>query len=311
MFRKVRRLVRNIQYALNREYEKELSGVSLTLNELKAENQLLHVLLYACQHKQYQEEALFLQDKKELPVFPYPLVKHLSDVECGKDDSLSLPYVIHEDKRLYFKEGMRAEEAKEQYCYYIEKENLLGGGYMTKAPHQYLSKTITIQDCDVLIDLGAAEGLLSLDVIDKVEHVVLVESDPQWQKSLQATFALYENKVTIINKYVSDKGSDVAISLQTLLEMFPDKRVMVKMDIEGQELPVLRGAKEYIKKRDGLTFLCCTYHQTNDAYEAQQLFEEAGYQIEFSDGYMLFNMYDAEPLPPYFRKGIIRACKKK
>lgn len=310
MFRKARRLYRNIIHALNHEYEKELNSVYRALDDLKQENQLLHVLTYAYQHKKYQEEAEFLQNKKELQVFPYPIVKHLSKIDGGYDDSLMLPYVLHNDRRLYFSADMSVEEAKDKYRNYIEEENLLGGGYMMKAPHQYLSNTITIQDCDVLIDLGAAEGLLSLDVVDKVEHVVLVESELQWMKPLQATFAPYKDKVTIINKYVSDKNSDREISLQQLLEMFPDKRVMVKMDIEGQELPVLRGAREYIKERDGLTFLCCTYHRAGDEEEAQQLFEEVGYQIEISEGYILFDFYNTPLNPPYFRRGIIRAYRK-
>jgi 16S rRNA A1518/A1519 N6-dimethyltransferase RsmA/KsgA/DIM1 with predicted DNA glycosylase/AP lyase activity len=68
----------------------------------------------------------------------------------------------------------------------------LGGGYMEKMPHQYQTSYFQVKKNDILLDVGCAEALFSLDVIDKVKKVILFESDSVWFDPLKATF---ENEI--------------------------------------------------------------------------------------------------------------------
>ena len=45
-----------------------------------------------------------------------------------------------------------------------------------------------IDENDVLVDVGCAEALLSLDVIEKLKKVYLVESNKMWLYGVKATF---------------------------------------------------------------------------------------------------------------------------
>ena len=254
----------------------------------------------------YEEELAYFSNHG-LCVFPYEQVKVVEDVRGGIEEALKLPYVLHNNKKLYFPSTYTLDATLSTYRNFIETENILGGGYRTKSPHQYQTESFKIEEGDVLLDVGCAEGLLALDNIEKVSKVYLVESDPQWLPALNATFAPYKDKVVIINKIVSDVDSDMSITLQSILEKEEEKQAFVKMDIEGNELQALMASKEYIQSHPNLKFACCTYHRQNDAKDIAHYFDSMGRKYEFSDGYMFF-MYDelSHINPPYFRKGIIR-----
>lgn len=240
--------------------------------------------------------------------FPYEQVNDCPLPRCGYDEKRELPFVFHNGKKLYFCSDFTSESAAEKYKYYIEKENLLGGGYTEKAPHQYQTESFKIEKGDVLIDMGCAEALLSLDVIEKLEHAYLIECDSKWIPALEATFEPYKNKVTIINKYVGDVDNDETIRLDTILPNEMTSPVFIKMDIEGTEVKVLQDSIDYLKKHNDIKITCCTYHYDSDYEKIVEILSDAGFICEDSDGYMLFSMYD-QPISPFFRKGLVRANK--
>lgn len=240
--------------------------------------------------------------------FPYQKCKEFGKVCGGYNKTLKLPYVLHKQKKLYFSKDINLESALNKYKNYIEVECLLGGGYMEKAPHQYQTDTFRVEKGDILVDVGCAEALLSLDVIDKVSHIYLIEGDSRWIPALEATFAPYKDKVTIINKYVTDKDSDNTIKLSTILKKEFGKNMFIKMDIEGFETSVLKSSVDLFSNNPNIKCACCTYHRNGDEVKIKDYFEKLSYKTEFSDGVMYFDMYD-EPTPPYFRKGLIRAKK--
>ena len=47
------------------------------------------------------------------------------------------------------------------------------------------------------MDAGCAEGYTSLEVVEEVDHLYLFECDEAWIEALEATFALWREKVTI------------------------------------------------------------------------------------------------------------------
>jgi hypothetical protein len=184
-------------------------------------------------------------------------------------------------------------------------DRLLGKGEDI-APHQYQSKEFQVHDGDVVVDVGCAEALFSLDVIEQASKVYLIERDGIWKAPLRATFAPYKDKAVFVQKLVSDKDSRTTVSLPSLLKCEPSSPLFIKMDIEGYEPKVVRTLLPLLRERDGITLSCCTYHNNEDAATLEQLFQQVGYRYEFSKGYMLFARYD-QPAAPYFRHGVIRA----
>ena len=272
--------------------------------------QLQIVLSYFMEHPNeaaiYADELAYLRHHG-LCVFPYEQTQVVENVRGGIEEAIKLPYVLHNNKKLYFPSSYSLDAAIDTYKNFIETENILGGGYRTKSPHQYQTESFMIEEGDVLLDVGCAEGLLTLDSIDKVSKAYLVESDPLWLPALEATFAPYKDKVEIINKTVSDADTDSSITIQSILAKEEGKQTFVKMDIEGFELPTLQASEDYISSHPNIKFACCTYHRYDDASDIAQFFDSIGRKYAFSDGYMFF-LYDnlSHLVPPYFRKGIIR-----
>ncbi len=257
----------------------------------------------------YREELEYVF-RNGLNVFPYEQLKSSQPFECGYDRHHGMPYVIHNGKRLYFPKDFSVERTERNYRKYIETENLLGGNYTKKMPHCYQSERFKVNDGDVFVDVGAAEGLVALDVIDKVSKVYLVESERRWVKALRATFEPYKEKCVIIQKLVTNHNGRNSITLEHLLKNETNHPVFVKMDIEGYEKRVISASADFLLRSDNIKLACCTYHTEDDADTLSVLFEQLGYHYEFSDGWMLFDKYDNSLLkPPFFRHGIIRAWK--
>lgn len=289
------------------ELEKIVDSMDQTIT---AKFHYLNLLDYYASHaedaKLYQKELYYLQQHGEYSCLPYKPTNSQIHIVFGYDKESQLPYVVHRNKKLFFKANLTPTEALNIYKNYLQTERLLGNDDIEDAPHQYQSPRIQVVEGDVVFDIGAAEGLFALDQIDKASHVVIVESDSEWIKPLKCTFAPYKDRVTIIRKFVSGTDTETAISLEKLLSSVDCKSAFVKMDIEGYELQSLSSAERVLKQRKGTKLAVASYHKQHDAEEMKCFFDNIGYYSEFSKGYMLFHLYDT-PMPPYFRKGIIRA----
>lgn len=181
---------------------------------------------------------------------------------------------------------------------------------------------------DVVIDVGSARGLMALDVIDKVSKVYVVEHALRWQKPLEATLEPYKDKVELVKRVLASKrqkkkkedkkgkkekeGKEeeegkIKIGLVELLKKCDQQRVFVVMDAEGEEVELLKEAKEYLKAaKNPIVLSVCAYHRTTDYEDLKQFFEEIGYYTETQPGYIYTNMYDGHGLHS-LRRGIIRA----
>ena len=244
-------------------------------------------------------------------IIPYKQIKSLGTIEARYDNKAKLPYITHKDKRLYFPQNYSINQAINFYKYSIEFEDILGEGYRERAPHQYQSELFHLKEGDVLIDAGVAEGLFSLEMIDKTKKIYLVECDPKWWKPLEYTFEPWKDKVLIVKKYLSDKDDGNNIRLKTLLEQETGENIFVKMDIEGYEVDVIQDAKETMSKwKYPLTLSCCTYHREKDCEDLLSYFNEIEYATELSEGYMLTSMNDDNGIYN-LRHGIIRASNIK
>ncbi len=249
-----------------------------------------------------EHEALSYIRKKGIQVFPYHFQDKYkkSEVEVFVDAKNGLKYVIENDRKLYFKRKSSERGVKRNY-------NALRIEQDVESAHRYLTQSFEVEDGDILVDVGAAEGNLPLSVMHKVKKVYLFETDPKWIEALHATFEPWKEKVEIINKYVSDKNNDTHISLDVF---FKDKEpfTFLKVDAEGAETSILEGCRTILAENKPMKIAMATYHKPNDAEEIELFINQYHFKSEFSEGFMIFPELKTFS-PPYLRRGLIRAIR--
>lgn len=249
-----------------------------------------------------ESEALSYLKNNKICVFPYAFQHQYkpADILVYNDDKLKLKYILFEGKRLYFKRTSSFRGIRRNYnALLIEQDE--------NSPHRYLTNSFNLNENDILVDVGAAEGNLPLEVIEKVKKVYLFETNEKWIEALEATFAPWKDKVVIVNKFVSDINDANHVSLD---EFFKDKEAFtfLKVDAEGAEACILKGANGSLSSNRDMRIALCCYHKPNDATEFDKHLNEMGFSNTFAKGFMIFD----EPKtfsPPYLRKGILRGVK--
>lgn len=297
----------NLRFFLfSRKAQKRISALQDSVKVLNYELSLIQ-----CKISDEEDIRLAYEYLRKRPlctdVFPYEKTRSLGTIDLRYDNESKMHYVMHNGRPLYFPNQMTENRIREIYRIAIEDEDIIGYGYRQRNPHAYQSERYHIEEGDILIDAGSAEGLLALDVIDKVSKAYLVECDSRWWRPLEATFAPYKHKVEIVKRALSSTKSNETIGLSDLLTLCGTKNVFVKMDIEGAEIDVLRGAQEHLKLAKKKNILAvCAYHRTTDYSNIMSFFETIGYNTENQSGYMYTNMNDGHGIYS-LRKGIIRA----
>lgn len=250
-----------------------------------------------------QKEVLKFLKGHYLGVFPYKFRYdyRAEEVEIEFDKEKDLFYVIEDGNRLYHKRSWNEEKIRKAYNFLRMEQDIL-------SPHRYLTHDFNVEEGDVVVDVGVAEGNFALSIIEKVSKIYLFETDPEWIEALQATFEKWAEKVVIINKFVSNVNDDSNVTLDNFFEKNGEID-FIKIDVDGAESKLLSGADNLLSNEIPKKVAICTYHRQQDAKEFDQLLNEKGFINRFSDGYMLF-IYDPEIKAPYLRKGLIRAIKK-
>jgi septum formation topological specificity factor MinE len=243
----------------------------------------------------------YLKDK-ENPFYmvPYNFIKNYKkdDIIVYTDTLCDMSYVLFDKKRMYFPvEWKNPLQIKEYYNAILIEHDIL-------SPHRYELNDFCVQENDIAADIGAAEGFFALSVIEKCKKIYLFECDEQWIRALKMTFEPWKEKISIINKYVSDNNEMNNVKLD---DFFNEKPInFIKVDIEGAESQFLTGASKILRVQKPLRIAICTYHKKDDADEFNNLLTKNGFKVDFSRGYLLPWM---KLDPPYLRKGLIRATK--
>lgn len=214
------------------------------------------------------------------------------------DDRCKLNYVVHNGKKMYFAKNMGKKEVNRYYNQLCMEQD-------EQSPHNY-SRFVNKKKYDTVIDLGAAEGIFSLDIIDRANKVLIFECDEIWIDALKETFRPWDDKVTIIKSFVGNGIEDESVKLDDIIDS-NDKIDLVKMDIEGNEYDALLGMTNTMDSNNELELLLCTYHNQDDEKKITELLKD--WSFIHSNGYMLF-FEDKNQKPPYFRRGLIYGVRK-
>jgi len=263
--------------------------------------------LFPSKKNNFSDEIAFLNSKALLSdhwsfLFPCSFVfkyDHKS-VRVHRDDHNGLFYVMHNGRRLYYNRRYLTETAV-QHAYNgisIEQDE--------KSPHCYTNDKFFVWENDTVVDIGAAEGNFSLDVVERAGVVYIIEPDNDWIEALEATFRPWKDKVHLINKFASDTDSENYISLAGLLGNNPVN--FIKMDVGGAEERIIISAERILRDNSAVRLAICTYHRKKDAETTVRTLAALGFTWSFTNGYMLYVHNNLTP--PYFRKTLIRAQKQ-
>jgi len=269
---------------------------------------------YSNQNKPIDIEQIieYIKKYKKIDMISYEFAKKYENlqVQIYKDEDLGLYYVIHKGNRMYFKKSMSLEQIESYYRIICLEQDF-------KSPHRYLDEEndFSVVEGDVVLDIGSAEGNFILDNIEKISEAYLFEFESEWIDALKATFKPFENKVHIIQKYVSDCNQGNEITIDSFLEERNKKIDFLKMDIEGSEMKALRGAVKTLNQNEKIKLAICTYHNEDDECKFKQWLSKFNFRIDFSEGYIIpiwdlykINVFGRRVTLP-LRKGVLRAKK--
>ena len=255
------------------------------------------------ENHQILEVTSFLK-KNPLHMFPYDFIHKYNSqqIEVHKDEKSDYRYVIYENKRLFYPLGWSSENIKYSHSFScLEQDN--------ESPHSYASSSFSYKEDDIAVDAGAAEGNFSLSIINKVKKLYIFECSEGWVGALQKTFEPWHEKVEIISMKLSKKVTSESTTLDHFLAEKNELPTILKIDVDGGEKDLLRGASRILRQSDKLKISLCTYHQKNDFREFKTLLEKLDFKVHSSKGYMIF--YLDEPLEePYLRKALLFASKQ-
>lgn len=229
--------------------------------------------------KDYQRELEYIK-KNNCQTFNDEFTEKYKSVEYNIefDKKVNMYYIMHNDKKLYFKRGMTKREVQEYYkSLKVEQDE--------KSPHCYQIQRLRMNSYRKILDIGAAEGIFALDMIDRCDEVIMYEYDSRWIDALEKTFEPYQNKIRIVKCYVSDRDEGIEKTLNKMLVAEEDID-LIKMDIEGAEVRAIIGALEVLNRNKQALILICVYHNAKDEEKIRNLLTD--YQITMNAGKMIY-----------------------
>lgn len=251
-----------------------------------------------------EREVLEYLETRGIDILPYRFQDEYppEGPELFDDEAVGLPYAQWDGQRLYHRATRHRDRARTYFRgLRIEQD--------PRSPHRYLDGDFDVGPGDGVVDVGAAEGNFGLSVVERAGRLVLFEPSPAWAGPLAATFAPWRDKVRIVGRAVSDSNVGGAVTLD---EAIPEgERVdFLKIDVEGHEERVLRGAMGLMARQERMRIAVCTYHRQDDGERLAVLLGGLGFQIRFTPGFLLYYHGRGNELrPPYLRRAVLRASR--
>jgi hypothetical protein len=233
-----------------------------------------------------------------LRMIPYDFTKkYVQDHEiCQDKDGYS--FVKFLKHRVFFPKNLSPNMIKTKFNALLCEQDI-------ESPHKYFTSDFKPNSRDYFYDIGSAEAIISLSVAEKVKKNYIFEYDAKWFTPLKKTFEKFGDKVVIINKFVSDKTSTNTVKISDYISDLHND-YFFKIDVEGEELNVLKGMENILDKNMNIKIAVCTYHNGKDFQRVVEYLNNKNFNIQHSKGYMIFDLETA----PYLRRGVVRAAKK-
>lgn len=250
------------------------------------------------QYKKYKAECEYMKNIGKITTFPYSFTEKYDyrDIAVYDDSNKKMKYVkIGGAKKLYFPKRWSKSFIKKYFNAILCEQD-------PDSPHHYFDEDSRWLTDTVFIDVGSAEGYMALLVADKVKKIIILECDTEWREALEATFEEYKHKVRILSKYAGMNTEDNMIRLDDVVED-DDSSVIVKMDVEGAEYDVLKGANNIMNNKRA-RFFVCVYHGDQDETIIRKYVEENGLKAETSEAVMFYRFGTEKNYS--FRHGVLR-----
>jgi hypothetical protein len=201
------------------------------------------------------------------------------------------PVVKYRGKDIYLPKNMK----KDAWIPYIRSVDIEQD---RRSAHCYFIETPDLKN-KIVVDIGGAEGNFALEYIEDIKKLYIFEAELEWIEPLRRTFLKWLDKVEIINSFVGD-GTNNTVKLDDFFKnkVKPD---IIKIDVEGAEVDVLKGSRGLIDTSDKLTMYVCLYHSGND--ETDIIKSIPNYSCSIRNGKM-FYLWERPIKEPYLRHGV-------
>lgn len=244
----------------------------------------------------------YYKSGKDRP-FPYPFIdKYVGrDIDVLNDAENGMNYLFHNGNKLYFPRELDTKSLIKMY-------NGLCAEQDQESPHCYTHPYFLVSQDDILIDVGCADAMFSLNYVEHAKKVFLFEAEDRWMTPLHATFKPWLSKTEIIKGWVSDINEGHYVTLDSF---FDSQEIInncfIKIDVEGHEEEVLRGASNLLNNKNvKIKLAIATYHNQGDYSSLNSILNGLGFNTTPTEGY-IFLTGDKNMEPPYLRKCLIMA----
>jgi hypothetical protein len=262
-------------------------------------------IFYILNRKKIKNSDSYLEYKYILrngvSCFPYSFADQYKKMSVNVFYDDIYPYIVENNLKIYFNSNWNTDKVAKYYREISLEQNV-------NSPHCYYNKNINYSIYDIAIDIGAAEGNFSTFIVNHINKIYLYEKDDVWYDCLKRTFQPFEDKVEITQKKVSNFDDEINVKLDSINQYY-DKNILVKIDVEGNELKVLEGMLKILSQNKIITLLVCTYHKQNDEVVLNDFLSNLGYSNSYSKGYMCY-FYDKSIKKPFLRKALMFSTKK-
>ncbi len=216
------------------------------------------------------------------------------------DAKAGMFFALWNNRKMYYPRGYSQEQVLSAINFVSLEQDPL-------SPHRYLDDTFDVKEGDIVVDAGVAEGNFALDVVDRAKKVYLVECEHNWIEALHKTFEPWSDKVVIIEKMLGDINDEQYTCIDSFVE--EGHINFLKLDVEGAEVPALRGAAKVLMESSRAKCAVCAYHRKNAEKDIRGLLEKYRFNTSTTKGYMFFKEDIDSWIDGELRHGIVRAVK--
>ncbi len=212
------------------------------------------------------------------------------------DDACGMGYVPYRGRKMFFPRGWDENRIASYYRSVVMEQD-------ERSPHCYDKAFFGVNEGDIVVDAGAAEGIFALDCVDRAARIYLIEADPEWIEALEQTFCGDKDKVQIVCGFLDRFHEGSHVSLDGLFET--EEINYIKMDIEGAEKAALEGGAGVLARCENIGCAICSYHCREDEESIRHTLKSHGFTTDTSAGYMCPNWTQEAYLEAQLRRGIV------